>query len=61
MTEFDQGWNAALKAATMAIARAPVFPMEDGGPRADAERIYILEACRIQVEALKRANQQDAK
>lgn len=55
MNEFDQGWNAAIKAAQKAVTEAPVFPRKNhGGPIADAERLHILEACRKQVEALTR-------
>lgn len=53
--EYDQGWNAALRAAEQAIVRAPVFPRKDGGgPKMDAERIIVLEAARKQVAALQR-------
>lgn len=55
MTEFDKGWNAAIKAAQDAVVMAPVFPKKDSGPAADAERLRILETCRKQVEALQRS------
>jgi len=51
---FIAGWNAAIRAAEKAVTAAPVFPKKDRGPIADGERLMILEACRKQVESLKK-------
>jgi hypothetical protein len=52
MTEFENGWNAAIAEAQRAIVKAPIFPKKDSGAIADGERIMILEICREQVDTL---------
>ena len=55
MSDFDDGWNAAIAKAAAAVTAAPVFPAtEHGGPPMDAERIRVLDICRRHIEALRR-------
>lgn len=53
MSEHQQ-WNNAIDAALKAIETAPVFTKQNLGPKADNEKIIVIDICLKRVEALRK-------